>query len=236
MIAVRPAIFRVSKAELMKRHRSVLLLSGGLDSAANLAFCREYDEPVLALTVRYGQRAQDREVQAARNLCEHFRVDHQVLELPWLGELGGSSLTEPSEKIPQFTVSELDDRKITEASAKSVWVPNRNGILINAGAAFAERRSAGRLVVGFNAEEATTFPDNSAEFLKRAGRSLEYSTANQVEVFCYTTSLNKKQIVRELKSLKTGFPFELVWSCYLGEENACGRCESCQRNKRALDG
>lgn len=67
------------------RHRSVVLLSGGLDSAANLAFCREYDEPLLALTVRYGQRAQDREVQAAKKLCDFYKVEHKVLELPWVG-------------------------------------------------------------------------------------------------------------------------------------------------------
>ena len=82
------------------RHRSVVLLSGGLDSAANLAFCREYDEPVLALTVRYGQRAQDREVQAARKLCDFYSVEHKVLELPWVGALGGSSLTEVSQLLP----------------------------------------------------------------------------------------------------------------------------------------
>jgi len=216
------------------RHRSVVLLSGGLDSAANLAFCREYDEPVLALTVRYGQRAQDREVQAAKKLCEFYKVEHKVLELPWVGALGGSSLTEISQTLPQLKISELDDKDITTESAKSVWVPNRNGILINAAAAFAERLAATRVVVGFNSEEAATFPDNSEEFLKRATRALEYSTSNQVSVFCYSTSWNKIQIVRELRTLKPAFPFDRLWSCYLGGETPCGKCESCQRQSRAL--
>jgi len=205
-----------------------------LDSSANLAFCREHDEPVLALTARYGQRAQDREVAAARKLCEHFGVRHEVLELPWLGAVGGSSLTEVNLVLPSLAQAELDDRDLTTRSAKSVWVPNRNGILINAAAAYAERLGARRVVVGFNIEEASTFPDNSEEFLKRASRALEYSTSNQVEVFCYTTELNKTQIVRELRGLRSRFPFELLWSCYKGEEKPCGECESCQRQARAL--
>jgi 7-cyano-7-deazaguanine synthase len=216
------------------RHRSVVLLSGGLDSAANLAFCREYDEPILAITVRYGQRAQDREVEAARKLCDYYQVEHQVLELPWVGALGGSSLTVASQDLPQLKVSELDDKDITTESAKSVWVPNRNGILINAAAAFAERLKAERVVVGFNSEEAATFPDNSEEFLKRASRALEYSTSNQVSVFCYSTSWNKIQIVRELRTLKPAFPFDRLWSCYTGGAKPCGHCESCQRQSRAL--
>ena len=50
------------------RERSVVLLSGGLDSAANLAFCRLRDEPILALTVNYGQRAASAEIRAAEAL------------------------------------------------------------------------------------------------------------------------------------------------------------------------
>src|SRR4051812_4862982 len=72
--------------------KSVVLLSGGLDSSANLALCREKDHPVLALTVRYGQRAQDREVQAARALSQFYDVKHEVVDIPWLGSWGGSAL------------------------------------------------------------------------------------------------------------------------------------------------
>lgn len=216
------------------RQPSVILLSGGLDSAANLAFADAQDEPVLALTVRYGQRAAEREVRAAHELCEYYGVEHQVLDLPWLGALGGSSLTQSSMSVPELKSSQLDDLSVIQDTAKSVWVPNRNGVLINVAAAWAERRGAKRVVVGFNREEATTFPDNSVEFLQRATRSLELSTANQVEVFCYTAHWDKREIVRELEGLSKPFPFEKVWSCYMGGDQPCGRCESCQRLSRAL--
>ncbi|MGK5083132.1 7-cyano-7-deazaguanine synthase QueC [Bdellovibrionota bacterium FG-1] len=216
-----------------RRTLSVVLLSGGLDSAANLAFCREADEPVLALTADYGQRAFEPELRAAQAFCDYYGVPHARVDLRWLGQLGGSSLTSAAQEVPKLLTSLLDDRSTTEASARAVWVPNRNGVLINVAAAYAERLAATRVVVGFNVEEAVTFPDNSEEFLQRTTSSLEYSTANGVRVYCYTTQWNKRQIVAELRKLKTSFPFDRVWSCYLGGSHPCQECESCLRFARA---
>jgi 7-cyano-7-deazaguanine synthase len=211
-----------------------VLLSGGLDSAANLAFCRLRDEPVLALTVDYGQRAAPAEIRAAQALSKHFDVPHQIVELPWLGALGGSSLTDSSQRVPKMAVADLDNLGVATQTAKSVWVPNRNGVLINAAASFAERMEATRVVVGFNAEEAVTFPDNSADFLARASKALELSTANHVRVACYTTEWDKTTIVAELRTQSPDFPFEHVWSCYQAGPRPCGECESCRRMARAL--
>ncbi|MCC7440753.1 MAG: 7-cyano-7-deazaguanine synthase QueC [Bdellovibrionales bacterium] len=217
------------------RARSVVLLSGGLDSAANLALCSVHDEPVLALTVDYGQRALVREVRAAAELAAHYRVEHRVMELRWLGALGGSALTDSTRDVPQLERRELDDPGVTRGSAAAVWVPNRNGVLLNVAAALAEARGATRVVVGFNREEAATFPDNSTEFLDCVTQALAYSTANRVTAYCYTDRLNKQEIVARLLREAPSFPFGAVWSCYHGAESACGTCESCGRLRRALE-
>jgi 7-cyano-7-deazaguanine synthase len=213
---------------------SIILLSGGLDSAANLAIAAEKDLPTLALTVNYGQRAAQREIQSAQKLCHFYGVNHQVLDLPWLGALGGSSLTDISKTIPGIEKSQLDEKSIIENTARAVWVPNRNGVLIHIAAAIAEQQSVSTVLVGFNAEEAATFPDNSEEYMNAVNQALFFSTANQVQVKSYTVRWNKKQIVAELKKLRRSFPFDLVWSCYEGREPACRVCESCQRLARAL--
>ena len=110
------------------RKRSLVLLSGGLDSAANLAFCREYDDPVLAVTVRYGQKAQDREVSAASKISEVYQVEHRVLDLPWLGELGGKFPHFQSEPaVPKIATRDLDDPRSDEKSAIGLGTqPQRN--------------------------------------------------------------------------------------------------------------
>ncbi len=219
------------------RRKSLILLSGGLDSAANLAFTAHFDEPVLALTIDYGQRAAKPEIEAAKKLASHFGVEHLVLDLKWLGALGGSSLTSKTIDVPQLAKSKLDDLAASKESAKLVWVPNRNGLFINVAAAIAESRKLQQVVVGFNKEEAATFPDNSSQFLGVATLSLKYSTSNGVKVACYTDMLVKTEIVQALRNLDRPFPFEMVWSCYhSGEETGgkmCGKCESCQRFIRA---
>ena len=219
----------------MRKAKSVVLLSGGLDSSANLALCVERDEAVLALTCRYGQRAADREVDAARELCREYGVRHAVVDIGWLGALGGSALTQDSIAMPALRRDQLDDAAVTRDTAKSVWVPNRNGVLINVAAAHAERLGAERVVVGFNREEAATFPDNSQAYLEVASQALSFSTAIGIRVHCYTADLDKREIVRELDKLSRPFPFERVWSCYEGSPRPCQSCESCRRLARALE-
>ncbi len=219
----------------MKR-KVVVLLSSGLDSAANLGLASYYDEIVLAITCDYGQRAAQREIAHARKLCEHFGVTHTVVGLPWLAEIGGSALTDSRMVMPEVAATLLDDPQTTQKSAKQVWVPNRNGVMIHVAATYAEKLGASHLLVGFNAEEAVTFPDNSPEYMRAATQALAFSTANHVTVDSYTVQWNKKQIVRELRAQLPSFPFEMIWSCYEGSETSCGRCESCQRLQRALRG
>ncbi|OFZ78632.1 MAG: 7-cyano-7-deazaguanine synthase QueC [Bdellovibrionales bacterium RIFOXYD1_FULL_44_7] len=216
------------------RSKSVVLLSGGLDSAANLAIAADRDQVILAVTFDYGQKAAKKEIAAARKFTAYYDVRHEVIELPFLREIGGSSLIDYSQSVPSISLEDLEKRDRTRETAKSVWVPNRNGIMINIAAAFAEKLVADQIVVGFNKEEAVNFRDNSLAFLERVSDSLAMSTANSVKAACYTVGQDKREIVRTLVALPKKFPFEYVWSCYLGEETQCGSCESCRRFERAL--
>lgn len=211
--------------------RSVVLLSAGLDSTVNLYQAREESDVVLALTFNYGQRAAKREIEHAAALAEKIGTKHHVIDLPWFRDFTKTSLVDSSMEIPTDAVS-IDDLNASTHSAKAVWVPNRNGIFLNIGAAFAEGLQAEWLVPGFNLEEAQTFPDNSEAYLQAATRAFQFSTSNKVQVRCFTTDLTKPQIVALGKTLNV--PFEMIWTCYFGGEKQCGQCESCRRFNRAL--
>ncbi|MCO5142697.1 MAG: 7-cyano-7-deazaguanine synthase QueC [Oligoflexia bacterium] len=212
---------------------AVILLSGGLDSAVNLALvAKEKSENHLAITIDYLQKAREREIFFAKELADFYGVDWQVISLPWLGEKSGSALNRSEVNLPKFEINELDDKEKTKQSMSQVWVPNRNGIFIQIAAMLAESKGMKEVYVGFNKEEASTFPDNSAEFLDACNRALSYSTLNRVELKSLTIDMNKSEIVR--KGLESHLPFEKVWSCYTGEQERCWQCESCMRTVRAL--
>ncbi|MEW6573021.1 MAG: 7-cyano-7-deazaguanine synthase QueC [Bacillota bacterium] len=211
--------------------KSVVLLSGGLDSAVCLAHGVRDGKVVLCLTFDYGQQAAEREIGAAAALARHYGVPHRAIALPYLAQITTTALVTGAD-LPEPEVTALDDPAQAAVTALRVWVPNRNGIFINIAAAFAEHLGADAVVTGFNREEAATFPDNSAGFVTAATAALGYSTLNRVRVVSYTQHLDKTGIVRLGKRL--GVPFELVWSCYRGGSEICGRCESCRRFLRAL--
>lgn len=213
--------------------RSVILLSGGLDSVVSLKVACERTEVLLALTFDYGQRAVRQEVAAARRCCELLGVPHQVVELNWLREITPTALINRRKGVPRLSLEDFGgDIKKLENAAWQVWVPNRNGAFINIAACFAETLGAELIVTGFNAEEGATFPDNSPEFVQAVNQSLQWSTLNRVQVISYTQELTKAEIVQ--LGTRIGAPLQYIYSCYLGGEQMCGQCEGCWRVKQAF--
>ena len=211
---------------------AVVLLSGGLDSAVNLIKALDETGVALALTFDYGQKAAAREIAAAEAMCRTWGVPHRVIELPWLAEICSTALVNPDLEAPRLTPEQLGGARVARGeTARAVWVPNRNGVFIAIAAAFAESLGAETVVTGFNAEEAATFPDNSAAFASAANAALHFSTATGVRVMSYTQELTKSQIVRLGREI--GAPLAMVWSCYYGGTEPCGHCESCARFARA---
>ncbi|NBY20078.1 7-cyano-7-deazaguanine synthase QueC [bacterium] len=216
-----------------KPKNAIALLSSGLDSAIAMAWL--YSEGVnisCALTFDYGQRAKTQEISHAKQICSYYKIPHEVVELPWFSGFESKGLLSHNEALPEPTLKGLDQKRTSLKSATQVWVPNRNGVFLEVAAGIAESRKMSSIIVGFNAEEASTFPDNSSNYLKAINKALSLSTANQVKVVSPTIDMNKVEIVALGNSLS--FPFELLWSCYQNQERMCGNCESCMRLKRAL--
>lgn len=212
--------------------KSILILSGGFDSTVSAFIAKQKTAPILALTFDYGQRAARREIDAASKTARRLSIPHRIMSLGWLAEITQTSLVNRKEKIPALKENELDNLEWTLQTAKSVWVPNRNGVFLNIAAAFAESLKATLLVTGFNAEEGITFPDNSASFGRTADDFFWFSTLNKVKVTSFTQGMNKIEIAKKGKEL--GIDFNEIWFCYEGEERPCRKCESCQRSMRAF--
>ena len=211
---------------------SIVLLSGGLDSAVSLGQALREGEVKLCLTFDYGQRARLKEINSSAEIAAFYKLKHRVVSLNFLRDITSTSLVNTGESVPEPQESNLDHLDKMAETARSVWVPNRNGIFVNIAAAFAEATDASQVVTGFNAEEAKSFPDNSREYLQSCNRALSFSTLKGIRLVSYTQMLNKVDIAKLGKRL--GTPFQHLWPCYLGGDDLCGRCESCKRYYRAM--
>jgi 7-cyano-7-deazaguanine synthase len=207
--------------------RAVALVSGGLDSVVSLAVALDEMQVRLVLFFDYRQRALARERDAAMAVANFYGLPFREVDIGWMGSLLPLGMRQPDAgsivgPMPESALDTVD----------AVWIPNRNGVFLNAGAAFAEAYQCKYVIAGFNREEAEEFPDNRPEYVMKVNAGFEMSTRNGVEVVSFTQGLNKVETIRRGAELHA--PLSVIWSCYQGQERMCGRCASCKKLRAAL--
>ena len=210
--------------------KAISVLSGGLDcTVATSVYAKDYD--IHAITFNYGQKSFERELEASKRICNKMGFEHTVIDLPWLSQISNSSLN-TCEDIPEIKEDELDDIEKSSETASSVWVPARNMVFTAIAASFAESMGAEIIIVGWDKEEAVTFPDNSKEFLNAFNELIKIGSPENIKIEAPAIDLDKEEIVK--LGLEVGAPIDITYSCYAGREKHCGVCESCMRRKRAF--
>lgn len=210
--------------------KAVSVFSGGLDcTVATTVFDNDYE--ILAITFNYGQKAATQEINVSKKICEKMGWNHKVIDLPWLSNISNSSLN-TDEDVPEVSESDLNDLDKSSETASNVWVPARNTVFTSIALSYAESIGAQIIIVGWNNEEGATFPDNSKNFLKEFNELIKVGSPNNIKIEAPCIDLTKEELV-EL-GVKIGAPMKLSYSCYKGEEEPCGVCESCVRRNRAF--
>lgn len=211
--------------------KAIILLSGGLDSVVSLASIRSEYSDILALTFNYGQKSFLAEKNSSEKIASFYNIKHKIINLDWLSEISTSSLN-TADNVPLLSVCDLERADLTDKSSKSVWVPNRNGLFVNIAATFAEALGYDVVVIGANKEEASTFKDNSIDFISAINQSFKNSLNKNINLIAPLIDYNKFDIVK--KGIELSIPFNYINSCYISNEGHCGKCESCVRLLRAL--
>jgi 7-cyano-7-deazaguanine synthase len=204
------------------RKRSVVLVSGGLDSAVALFYAKKKGFDCHCLSFDYGQKHR-RELYHARKLARMAKAKFSVvnLELPWKGSalLGGKSA------IPM----DRSALEIRRGNIPSTYVPARNSVFLSIAASLAETIGAGDIFIGAHFEDSSGYPDCRREFLESFERSLRFGTKRGREkgmrLHFPLLDKSKKDIIILGHSLAV--PFEETWSCYKGDKLPCMRCDSC---------
>lgn len=210
------------------RPKAVVCLSGGMDSSVCAALAaRDYE--AYALHFSYGQRTELRELVSARAVAEALGIQHFLpLQMGLFREIGGSALTDASIPVPNAPAAEA-----IGSSIPVTYVPFRNAHFLSAAVSWAEVIGAKQIFIGAVEQDSSGYPDCRPQYYEAFQRLIETGTRDgDIEVVTPLIRLKKSEIVRLGLELKA--PFDLTWSCYSGEDQACGLCDSCVLRLRAF--
>jgi 7-cyano-7-deazaguanine synthase len=208
--------------------RSVVLLSGGLDSATALAIARARGDECHTLSFDYGQRHRS-ELAAARRISASLHAAaHREMQVS-LDVFGGSALTDKTIAVPEHPSTGIP---IT-------YVPARNTVFLSLAMALAEVIDAATIVIGVNFLDSSGYPDCRPEFIAAFQQLARLATKRGVEGGTLTIdapliTMSKAAIIRYGGDL--GVDYTLTVSCYQADDQgrACGKCDSCRLRREGF--
>ncbi len=212
---------------MLKACDTVVLLSGGLDSATVLAMALADKKRVVALSFHYGQR-HEHELAAATALADAAGVEHIICDID-LGTFGGSALTDAALAVPHGRApGEM------AGGIPITYVPARNTIFLSFALALAEVRGAAEIHIGVNAIDYSGYPDCRPEYIEAYQQMANLATRKGVEgrqrltIHTPLIALTKGEIVR--RGLELGVDYGQTCTCYDPSPDgaACGECDACR--------
>ena len=191
--------------------RTVLLMSGGVDSSALAALHR----PALCLNVNYGQAQADTERRASRWIA-------QSLGLDWAGV--AVDLTATSAGL----MSEAGTR--LEVSPTPEWWPFRNQFLITIAAAWAVTHDFDAVAIGTLSTDGDRHADGTTEFLEAMRTILELQEGG-VSLLAPAITMTAAELLKA--SPLSDALLSVTHSCHRSSI-ACGRCPGCVKRRDLL--
>ena len=187
-----------------------LLMSGGMDSIALTFWWR----PALAITIDYGQRPAQGEIQASTAACDAMGIEHYVLRADCSATGSGDLAGAPA--LPIAPVSE--------------WWPFRNQLIITLGAIECIRRDIPGLAIG-TVKTDSAHRDGTIHFID-AMSALLATQEGALTLEAPAIEWTSAQLVKCAE-----VPIEvLAWahSCHTSDF-ACGRCRGCMKHFATME-
>jgi len=199
-----------------------------MDSCVTAAIASLENDDLAFLHVSYGQRTEDRERKAFNDIADHYSVEKRLnISIEHLAKIGGSSLTDEN-----ITITEAD---LESKDIPTSYVPFRNANMLSIAVSWAEVIGVNAIYIGAVAEDSSGYPDCRREFYDAFQKTIDAGTKpdTHIEIRTPIIHLTKAEIVK--KGIELDAPLHLTWSCYRGEDLACGTCDSCALRLRGFE-
>ncbi len=154
-----------------------------------------------------------------------FRT-HWCVRNEALRAIGGSALTDHSIAVPTS--------KAIGHGVPVTYVPFRNAHFLSVAVSWAEVLGAKKVYIGAVEPDSSGYPDCRPAYYRAFNEVVKTGTKEgDIEIVTPLIAMGKNEIVR--LGLELGAPFDLTWSCYSREDEACGICDSCALRLRAFE-
>ncbi len=204
--------------------KAVCLISGGLDSCITSFIAKEQGYEIYALSFNYGQ-LHKKELDCSNKIAQAVGVENRIILDVDFQKFGKSSLLNTSS-------DSIQDHNLKDIAREipSTYVPARNTVFLSMALAYAESTDADAIFIGVNAVDYSGYPDCRPEYIQAYQKMADLATKKGIEgrsikIEAPLLQLTKSEIIKT--GLKLNAPLADTWSCYRGEELACGRCDSC---------
>ena len=204
--------------------KAVVILSGGMDSTTLLYDAINQGFEVYALSFNYNQKHK-KELDVAKMTCESLGVPHKIMDLSILNELAPSSLTRDDWEVPEGHYA--------DENMKQTVVPNRNMVMLSLATSYTIGIDATMLFYGAHSGDRDIYPDCRMEFVEQLGKAIEMCDWSKVILSAPYINIDKGDIVNKGKELKVDYT--QTWTCYKGQDKACGKCGSCVERLEAFE-
>ena len=200
--------------------RTIVLLSGGIDSATALYLIKQETDEIYSLNMVYTQ-TYDSESEASKKIAAAASVkEHITIYLPFFKDV---------EKRYHPNLS---------AEFSTAYIPARNTVFYGVAAAYAETLDASRVVFGSNADDSKELPDAGPKFIQLMNELIKVGTRKgrentPIQFANPLISFSKSDVLR--LALKLKVPLQFTWSCYEDGEVPCGKCRGCLMRRKAFE-
>lgn len=188
----------------MQRNKKAILLSGGMDSIALAYWLR----PEVAITLDYGQKAAEAEINAATRVAKLLGTEHYVLRID-CSSLGSGDLVGSKP---------LSDAPVTE------WWPYRNQMLVTLALMKAIQLDVYELMVGSVKTDAQ-HSDGTPEFYEQMSRLVAMQEGG-IMVTAPAIGMTTVELVKKSQIPESVLMY--AHSCHTSNQ-PCGKCHGCNK-------
>jgi 7-cyano-7-deazaguanine synthase len=209
-----------------ERGKVVVLMSGGMDSAALAWLLADEGNDLHCLSFDYGQGHREREQAASWKLASNLGARWDSVRLPITDLLKGSALTDPDVEVP--------DGHYADETMKITVVPNRNAVMLSIAFAAAVADEANGVAFAAHGGDHFIYPDCRPGFVKAFQEMQNVATEGFGSPVLQTPFINKTKSDIVAIGDPLGVPWAETWSCYKGGDYHCGTCGTCTERREAF--